>query len=101
MKEFTYSGNQNDIQAILDIIQTYGLVKIPGFVSEEELASLRKEFDKILSTPDDKSKMETPYSQGQCVRITRKDFDASQYPSTSSFFGSSFMEDLKKCLPHS
>lgn len=95
MKDFTYSENKQDLQAILKIIEAYGVVRIPDFLNREELAPLRKEFDQLCESPDDKSKMKTPYSHGTCVRITRKDLEASAYPATSSIFSSPFMEDLK------
>lgn len=95
MKDYTFTQENLDIEKISAIVKEYGLAIIPNYLTIEQNEKLLNEFKDILSTGDDASKTETPYSDGQCVRVLRKKLDSSRYPVTSEVFGSDFMKAMK------
>lgn len=97
MDAFTYftSADEIDNQALLGIIDKYGLAIIPEFISIEDLNQLQHEFERLLSAPDTNYKKAKPYSKGRHVIVERELIDKSDYPKTAEVFGSPFMEGVK------
>lgn len=95
IEDITYTNKSLEVSDLISSLKKFGVVRIPNFLNHDENENLLKEFNKLLSTPNDSSKKETPYSDGKCVRVTFPKLSVTEYPTTSKIFNSSFMESFK------
>lgn len=93
--DFTFQGSLENEEEILTLLKQYGVVILPNYISPKDLIDLKTEFEYLLSSPDDASKKETPYSDGKAIRITRHNLDTESYPVTCRIFNAPFMEQFK------
>jgi len=72
--------------AIAARVERFGLARIPGWLTEEQLGPLRDEFQALLA---DRSAFVRPleYPAGRAVALTRTDLDAARHPHTARVFG--------------
>ncbi|MEQ8625576.1 MAG: phytanoyl-CoA dioxygenase family protein [Vicingaceae bacterium] len=95
VSDFTFQGSTEKIDEILTLLKDFGVVILPDFLDSDDLNNLKSEFELLLSSPDDASKKETPYSDGRAIRITKKKLSKDSYPVTCKTFNSEFMESFK------
>lgn len=78
---------------VLGLLQRSGIVSIPGYLTEAETQTLKRECVALL---DHQATwvIELPYSIGKAVRVIRTQIDVALFPSLVKTFSDSFMQEL-------
>ncbi len=90
--EFTLSRDAG-LDKTLAVLGEYGMVHIPDFVSQSEIAVLRDEFEGLFAVKD--SWLRTVnYEHGRALSVHRDGIDTSKFPVFAKTFGDPIMKHL-------
>lgn len=84
-----------NFKAVINELNENGVVKLDSYFDEKTVSLLNQEYDQILLL-ESKGLEFTPYSNGQCARITSDVFDFSPFPITEKVFFSELFKRLSE-----
>ena len=93
LKDFTVDPSF-DLDQVEQSLRTYGAAVLPAWADVAMLASLRKEFEQVLSDKDESYAYQINYTPGRAVSIMRDKLPRGRYPALTAFFEHPKMKEM-------